>query len=419
MKLNPDNLNPGLVKRYLSSIPILPQHIWADREAGDTNLTDVIDMEPVGSGPYTVRSYSEQSMIAERDDNYWGVPVFGTPAPRYIVHPIFKDNDAGNLAFQSGEIDLSQQFAPEIWKTWEDLGLPTGTWFKEAPYHLPGNIPLLQINTHKPGLDNVLVRRALAYSIDYAHIAATAMSNYSIPVKSSLIIPMGGEEKFYDADQVAQLGWEYNPDEAKRILEEDLQAVKGDDGVYVLPDGTRLGPWTIQVTYGWTDWDAAIALVAQNAIDAGFDISIVQPESPVIQANRNNGDYDMVMWTMTGVGAASPWQRFRDVLDIRGVPDFGQQAFWNYGRFSNDAVAPLLDQAAASTDDAQLKDLYGQLDKIFIENIPVIPLMYRPLEFFEYNESVWTGFPNADNPTSPPQQWSAGVELLYNLKPVQ
>jgi peptide/nickel transport system substrate-binding protein len=416
LKLNPDNLNAGIVKDFLGKIAIVPQHIWADREAGATNIKEIVDTEPVGSGPYTIKSFSEQSVILQRDDNYWGIPVFGTPAPTYIVHPIFKDNDAGNLALQNGEIDVSQEFAPEIWKMWQDLNLPVGTWFKEAPYHLPGNIPLLHINTHKPGLDNVLVRRALAYSIDYAHIAATAMSSFSIPVKSSLIIPSGGEEKFFDADQVAQLGWEYNPDKAKDILENQLKAVKGDDGVYVLPDGTRLGPWTIQATFGWTDWDAAVTLAAQNATDAGFDVSVEQPEFPVINANRNNGDFDMLIWTVTGVGAASPWQRFRDVLDIRGVPDVGQQAFWNFGRFSNPDVAALLDQAAAATDEATQKDLYAQLDKIFMDNIPAIPLMYRPLEFFEYNESVWTGFPNADNPVSPPQQWQAGIQLLYHIK---
>jgi len=418
VKLNPANLNIGMVKNYLSTVPIMPQHIWEARDTGGTSLKDFVETAPVGSGPYKVKSFSEQSVILQRDDNYWGIPVFGTPAPTYIVHPIFKDNDAGNLALQNGEIDVSQEFAPEIWKMWQDLQLPVGTWFKEAPYHLPGNIPLLHINTHKPGLDNVLVRQAMAYSIDYAHIAQTAMSNYSIPVKSSLIIPSGAEEKFFDADQVASLGWSYDPAKAKDILENQLKATKGADGIYVLPNGTRLGPWVIQATFGWTDWDAAVTLAAQNLNDAGFDVSVQQPEFPVINANKNNGDFDMLIWTVTGAGAASPWQRFRDVLDIRGVPDFGQQAFWNFGRFSNPDVAGLLDKAAATTDEATQKDLYAQLDKIFMQNIPAIPLMYRPLEFFEYNQSVWTGFPNADNPVSPPQQWAAGIELLYHIKPV-
>src|SRR5690606_18295727 len=137
MKLNPERLNVGLVKRYLSNVHILPQHIWAERAASDTPLSQYVDLEPVGSGPYKVLDYSIERIALVRDDNYWGIPVFGTPAPKYVVHPIFGSNDEGNLAFQRGNVDLSQQFAPQIWKMWEEQNLPVGTWFAEEPYHVP------------------------------------------------------------------------------------------------------------------------------------------------------------------------------------------------------------------------------------------------------------------------------------------
>ncbi|MBZ0298097.1 MAG: ABC transporter substrate-binding protein [Anaerolineae bacterium] len=417
VKLNPDRLNPGIVKFYLGRQMILPKHIWQAREGGDTSLSQVVDMEPLGSGPYKLLDYSIERVALERDDSYWGIPVFGTPAPKYIVHPIFNSNDEGNLALQRGELDVSQQFAPQIWQMWENNSLPVGTWYKEEPYYVPGNIPLLHINIHKPGLDNVLVRRALAYSINYPQIAATAMSRYSAPAQSSLILPTGGEAKFFNADQVAELGWEYNPDKAKEILETELGATKGSDGIYVLPDGTRLGPYTAMATFGWTDWLTAIEIMAQNATEAGIEVNTEFPEFPVINARRNNGDFDMLIWTHSGASPSSPWQRFRDALDDRGVPAFGEQAFWNWGRFSHPDVPALLDQAAATTDEATQKELFSQLDKIFLENIPEIPLMYRPLEFYEYNETYWTGFPNESNPVAPPQQQQAGVELLYIIKP--
>ena len=122
------------------------------------------------------------------------------------------------------------------------------------------------------------------------------------------------------------------------------------------------------------------------------------------------------MWYIAAIGPATPWQRFRDVLDKRGVPDVGSAAYWDYGRFSNDAVAALLDKAAASSDEATQKDLFSQLDKIFQDNVPAIPLMYRPNEFYEFNETVWTGFPTSDNPVAPPQHQAAGIEILYKIK---
>jgi peptide/nickel transport system substrate-binding protein len=418
-KLNADQLNPGIVRNFLATVDILPMHVWAERAAGDTALSQILDEAPLGSGPYTVLDFSIERVALVRDDNYWGIPIFGTPAPKYIVHPIFNSNDEGNLAFQRGDLDLSQQFAPQIWQMWENNGLPVGTWFDEAPYHIPGNIPLLHINTHKPGLDNPLVRRALAYSINYPQIAATAMSNYSIPAQSSLIIPNGGEAKFVNEAQIAELGWEYNPERTREILEGELGATMGGDGIYVLPDGTRLGPYTAMATFGWTDWVAAIELVAQSATEAGIEVVTEYPEFPVINARRNNGDFDMVIWTVAGATPASPWQRFRDVLDMRGVPAFGEAAFWNFGRFEHPDVPALLDAAAATTDEATQKELFDQLNAIFMENIPAIPLMYRPLEFYEYNETHWTGFPNASNPFAPPLPERGGVELLYGLQPVE
>lgn len=417
LKLNPERLNPGIVKNFFNDIRIMPKHIWAEREASG-KLSQVIDTEPVGSGPYKLMSFSPERIVLERDDNYWGKDVYGLPAPKYIVHPIFKTNDVGNLALQNSEVDWSQQFVSQIWKMWEDAQAPVGTWFKEEPYYLPGSIPMLMINVHKPGLDNPLVRRALAYAINYPLIAETAMSRYSIPARSSLIIPNGGEEKFFNEEQVTSLGWTYDPAKAIDILENELQATKGSDGIYVLPDGTRLGPWTARTPNGWTDWQTAINIVVQSAAEVGIELTEDYPDAPVVTSKIQNGDFDLNLWYIAGVGPASPWLRFRDMLDDRGVPEAGQTAFWNYSRFSNPDVAELLDNAAAAPDEETAKQYYDQLDKIFIENIPGIPLMYRPLDFYEFNTTYWTDFPTAENPTAPPMFGGAGYEVLFQIKPV-
>ncbi|MER3437825.1 MAG: ABC transporter substrate-binding protein [Chloroflexota bacterium] len=415
IKLNPDRLNPGMVKHHLCEDYILPKHIWEQRETSGEALIDIIDIEPVGSGPYKVLDASTERVALVRDDNYWGAQVLGMPAPKYIIHPIFDSNDSANLAFSQGDIDLSQTFLPQIWQLWEQKGQPAGTWFKKEPYHLPGSIPLLFVNVNRKPLDDPRVRRALAYSINYPQIAATAMSRYSIPAYSSLIIPDGGEKKFFNADLVAQKGWTYDPEKAKAILEKEVGAKKDGD-VYVLPDGTRLGPFTAHCPYGWTDWQTAIELVAQGAREVGFDVKTEFPEAPVVTTRNEAGDFDLALWFVAGISAAGPWRRFRDVLDNRGVPELGKPAFWNYNRYKNDAVGPLLDKAAQADEAGQI-ELYQELDAIFMQDVPAIPLMYRPDEFYEYNETHWTGFPNEDNPTGPPQQTGAGIKILYNLKP--
>ncbi len=415
LKLNPAQLNQGMVKHHLTNNSILPKHIWETLETGTDPLIEVIDLEPVASGPYKVLDSSTERVALVRDDTYWGATTLGMPKPKYLLHPIFDSNDSSNLAFSRGEIDFSQNFIPQIWQLWEDKDQPVGTWFKEEPYHLPGSIPLLFINISKKPLDDPRVRRALAYSINYPQIAATAMSRYSVPANASLVIPDGGEAKFFNADQVAANGWTYDPEKAKAILEGELGATKDGD-VYTLPDGTRLGPFVAHCPFGWTDWQTAIELVAQSANDVGFDITTDFPEAPVVTTRNQAGDFDLALWYVAGASAAGPWRRFRDVLDNRGVAAAGSPAFWNYNRYKNDAVGPLLDQAAVADEAGQI-ELYSELDAIFQADIPAIPLMYRPDEFYEYNESSWTGFANADNPVAPPMHQGSGIKLLQNLTP--
>ncbi|MEZ4606065.1 MAG: ABC transporter substrate-binding protein [Deinococcales bacterium] len=242
------------------------------------------------------------------------------------------------------------------------------------------------------------------------------MSRYSVPANASLIIPSGGEEQYYDAEAVAANGWSYDPQKAVDILEKELGAKKGNDGIYVLPDGTRLGPWKVQCPFGWTDWNQALEIVAANAQAVGIDVQTDFPEFPVANQNMANGTFDLALWFVAGVGPSSPWQRFRDIMDNRGVPAQGETAFWNYNRYSNPAVGDLLDQAAAASDADALKAALGELDNIYRSDIPAIPLMYRPLQFFQVNQSHWTGFPSAENPVAAPMHMGAGIRILYHIQ---
>jgi peptide/nickel transport system substrate-binding protein len=410
--LNKDLLNAGQVKHFLATMYILPQHIWSTRE-GSGSLLQFVDTSPLGSGPYKVFDFNAQRVALQRDDNYWGKGVYGTPAPAFIVHPIFKDNDAANLAFQTGDTDFAQTFLPQIWQLWQDKKLPVATWFKDAPYHLPGQIPMIFLNVHRKGLDNVKVRQALAYAINYAQIAETAMSRYSVPVNASLIIPQGGEQKYYDSSNVTSSGWKYDMAKATSIL--DSIGKKGGDGVYVLNDGTRLGPWKAQCPYGWTDWMTSLQGVSTSAKAVGIDIATNFPEQPADIAALQNGDFDIAMYSATGADPSAPWARFHDVLDARGVPPTGQTAFWNYNRFSDPTVPALLDKVASASASDQ-PALFAQLDDLWRQNIPTIPLEYRPLEFFEHHDTKWTGFPDSTHPTAPPTTAGAGIKWLYQIR---
>src|ERR687894_491640 len=318
------------------------------------NLVKETNLKPIGSGPFTVDKADQTQINLVRNDNYWGKAVFGETPVRIMNHPIFKSNNDGDLKLESGEIDASQQFTAQIWKMWES-GKPVSTWMKKKPFHLPGQIPLLIFNLNKKGLDNVKVRQAIAFGINYPNIATTAMSDYSDPANASLIVPTGYESKFFDSAAVQSEGWTFDKAKAVEILEGELKAKKGSDGIYELPDGTKLGGWKLITPTGWTDWNTACEIVAKSAKDLGIGIDTEFPQFPTMYSALQNGNFDLAMYSYTGVNPASPWIRFRDALDDRGVPELGKTAFWNYNRFSDPDVPALLDTAAAAKSDDEAK----------------------------------------------------------------
>ncbi len=415
-KLKAKPYNPGIVKQTICNVFIIPKAIWSAIDK--TKLLTETNLKPIGSGPFKMDKADQTQVALVRDDNYWGKAVYGVPAMKAINHPIFKSNQDGDLKLESGEIDASQQFTAQIWKMWEDKKKPVATWLSKKPYYLPGNLPLLIMNLNKKGLDNVKVRLALAYGIDYPNIASTAMSDYSQPAKASMILPTGYESKFFDQAGVESAGWTYDKAKAISILEDELSAKKGSDGIYVLPDGTKLGGWTLITPTGWTDWNTACQIVAKSAKAIGIDIKTEFPQAPTMISKMQNGDFDLCMYGYSGVSAASPWSRFRDALDDRDVADYGKSAFYNYNRFKNPEVPGLLDAAAGATTDEARKAAYTALDKIYRANVPVVPLMYRPLEFYEFNTNNWTNFPTEANPYAPPMWGGAGIQWLFKLKKV-
>lgn len=422
---NEDNPNTLSNLDSLQMVPIVPKAIWEKVEEDSNediaeirkfnNLTD-----PVGSGMYKVYTYNDQGIYLIRDENYWGVERFGKlPGPKYLAQPIYKSNDALAVAFKNNEVDLAQAFIPKIWEMQED-NPNIGTYIDEPPYHLEGGMVCLVFNTSVPGLDDPEVRRALAYAINYKLVGETAMSGYTKEVVPLMALTNGSEDKYINKEELEDLFWSYDPDEANRILDE-MGAEKGSDGIRVLPDGTKMS-WTIQSGYGWTDWNATCEVVAQSAKAIGVEIIPEMPESAQFIHNRQVGEFEITM-TIPGENPrpSQPWYRYQYIMSDEDVPDFGELSFTNFGRFHNDRANEIVAEIPSVTDEAKLRELHTEINKIFLEEIPEIPVMYRPFQFYEYNETYWTGFPTADDGTGipPMHDRGAGIKMFFNLEPVK
>lgn len=427
-----DNFNPLKIIETFPKLYILPEHYMSkvvERNNGDPTKVKSDRMEDfIASGPYKLFYYDETKVVLVRDDNYWGQAesMWGKlPVPKYIAHVIYADNNAGSVAFQQGEVDVSQQFIPEIWKFWEEYNLPVSTYLDEPPYYLPATMPSLIFNLKKPGLDNVAVRKAIAMAIDYDTIAKNAMSGYT-PLMSEvppcLMNPSDVERSLIDQEKLKPLQWKGKQIEEAKALLDEAGIVDNDGDGYRELNGQKLS-FKVECPTGWTDWNAALEIVAAAGKEIGIEITTYFPEASVWTEDLQTGNFDMIMNSYSGVGISNPWTRcYQSLYGDGGKIKDAERVYYNYGRYYNERVDEILNEIPTVTDQNKLKELYTELNEIYLQDVPLIPLMYRPHLFHTVNESVWTGFPASDDGSNIPPTCCIGgygVAALYNLKNVE
>ena len=121
------------------------------------------------------------------------------------------------------------------------------------------------------------------------------------------------------------------------------------------------------------------------------------------------------------LSAATPWTRFDQVMGSVSYKPAGEDAFANQGRYQNEQADELLARIPAETDEEKLIADYRELNKIFMETVPVMPILYRPTQYYQFSTKHWTNFPTEENPYAPPQHLivAAGVNALWSIKPVK
>jgi peptide/nickel transport system substrate-binding protein len=427
-------VNPLQVPAYLTGNYVI-QKAWTqtleERTGGDSTqfMADIAE-DAVYSGPYHKFFADDTKVVYVRDDNYWGqdASMWGKlPAPKYLAHTIFKDNAAGSVALAKGEVDVSQQFNSNIQLLWLNYGLPISTYLPEAPYGIGASLPTAYYNLKSYGLDQLAVRKAIAMAVDYPTIIANAMTNQSATfdqVPRSLMNPTPGEQALYDHDAVADLQWAGNDIEGAKALLDEAGIVDTDGDGWREYNGQKLS-YVATCPNGWSDWQAAIEVVAAAGKKIGIDITSNYPEWSVYQTVVTASDkdlpegYDIVMMWSDGAGPTQPWGRIRHLLSSEFV---GMANNWNgnWGQYSNPRVDELIQAIPSETDPAKLKEMYTELVEIYLTDIPSFTLMYRPQSFHAVNETVWTNFPHEGDGTDPPvppldltDGWS--IAGLYNL----
>lgn len=400
----------------LINIPVVPQHIWADWT--EEEITAGANESPIGSGAYLYEGGADDRNIWLRNDNWWGTTLMGwVPGPRRIVDVRTASNNIALGMVLKGELDLSNNFLPGI-ATLEDLGY-VQTYYNEAPYMLAANTAVLFLNTTKPPMDDPAFRRALAFAIDVDSIVNTAYAGLVAPASPTGLMPSLGA--YVDQSVVDELGYTYDPAQAAAILADAGYVDVNGDGFVEAPDGSAIA---LEVTCpsGWTDWMAAIDVIASSAQAAGINIVAATPDYGSWNTALTTGTFDMTLNNWANL-SNTPWTLYNLLFRHPIQETMGSG---NFGLYDNQEMFDLVDALArVPTDDlAGMQAACSDIQRLMLTDLPMIPLWYNGL-WAQYSTTTWTGWPSEDAEATHtlPSTWAGywqlgGLNTLLNLQPV-
>ena len=421
--------NPLILLNALAETSILPKSVFEPLVQGaksakgyDINAVTSFknDSMPVVSGPYNLKTYSPDQIVLERNDNYWGNYKFDgkKPAPKYIIHSLYNGNNHFNSAMTKGNLDISSVFLPRIWDKAKDS---IRAWSRNEPYHLPGSITTLLIAHQRAPFNDVAFRRAMTHAINFEKVKSRAVSNYTPMIQPGFILPFGTESKYFNKEDAEKFGYTYDIEKAKAILSQ-AGYTWDESGKLLDKTGEPVRNFTIECPQGWTDWEDAIKVIVGSLQEIGLSAEEKFVDYSVWDKDLRLGTFDLAMKTQTAeLSAASPWNRFEQVMGSETIKPIGEESFANQGRYKNESANKLIQKIPTLSDENELKLAYEELNRIFMETIPVLPVMYRPTQYYQFSTKHWENFPTEENPYAPPQSLvvAAGVKALWGIKPTK
>jgi peptide/nickel transport system substrate-binding protein len=232
-------------------------------------------------------------------------------------------------------------------------------------------------------------------------------------------LPFGTEERYFSREDAEEYGVAHDPSKARAILAE-AGYKWGEDSLLIGPDGNTLPTLYATCPAGWTDWESTIRIAVDGMREVGIDVREKFVEYPVWDKDLKNGLFDFTMKTPQPESSpALPWARFDKVLSSRQWAPPGEVMYQNEGRYRNPEADRLLARIPALTDTGKIAEGYRKLNRLFMKEMPVIPLMYRPWLFYQFSTRHWTNFPTEENAYAPPQclMVGAGAKALWGIRP--
>ncbi len=364
----------------ISQVLIVPQHIWQSISNPVTYVND----SPVGTGPYTVSTFTAQEFTLVANPHYWQA---GLPKIKTLHFLSYASNPSAGLEISSGSIDWNTVFMPNY---------QTGFVNKDPSQHFEsvspiGNFYMCPNLTAYP-FSNTTVRKALSEAIDRTTIASEGEHGFYFADTSATGLSLPRWQSWL-APQYASATESFNPSGAKALLE-SIGFKAGSNGMLDEPNGkpfsvTILGPSP------YTDWMTDAQLMASEMQSAGISATVSG-----VSVSAWTNDYTVGSYQLTFCGQFTtndPYSIYNYMLNSALSAPIGKPATGDVERFTSSAANAALAAAAATNNTAQLESDYATLEGLMVNDIPAIPL---------FNGGAWAGYttvhavgwPSASNP---------------------
>ena len=360
---------------------IVPKHVW---EAVDDPVTFVNAENPVGTGPYTLKSFNSEEVVWTLRDDYWNgenirVQEIGFSKPA--------EGQANMLRLANGEYDWDAMFIPNVEEVYVARDPEHNKyWFAQ------GSCISLYFNLTKAPFNDVAFRKAVAAAINRDEIAQKAQLGY-VSVASQTGLKLPGQADWLNPDIPNEGYIAYDPEAARTILTDAGYTYDGE--TLLTPEGAPI-EFSFKIPAGWTDWIQAGNIVQANLADIGITVNVETPDPAIVNdQDRPTGNFDLVF----GVhgGSCSMYRNFYDHMASAASAPVGEPADSNFVRWEDEETDRLLDEFLSAQTEEEQKQIAYQLQQIMWEQLPTIPLWYGAI-WFEYRTENAVGWPNEEDP---------------------
>ena len=333
---------------------IVPEHILGEYEVSELSGIE-FNQDPIGSGPFEFEEYSDDEFarVSYFDDYRTGRPYLDEIVIRYV------DDQALVMMIERGEVDYANPPGENFDRFAEMDNITLHQSIRDGFGYIG-----LNVEADTPVGDQA-VRQAMAHGINRAGFQEVVMSGLAVTSNS----PISQASWAYTDDLNP---YEYDPDRAQEILEEDGWEMN-DDGIY--ERNGELLEFTMSASSGSEFIDQLMALAQDNLNEIGFDVSIERMEFNTMTDQIDDGE--LSTWFMGWSFGADP-----DPYSV-----WHSEGDWNRTNWSNERADELIEMARQTLDQVERREYYVEFQQIWNEDMPYIP-MYADIYLHVMNERV-------------------------------